>query len=205
MVAPTALFLGSAEAIWPVTDRFEAVRIGNTFVHRPRPPATAERARSAPVAKDSGAGPPAAGTTAARRGAGHRHPVGRKRKDRAPASPPAPVSVVSPVSPVVDADADVTTQLASTGQQALTTGDSRSAVVSFRKWAYLAPADALAQLHLGLALEADGDLPAARRAYAVARRLLLAADPAHVERATEGYATGELLRLLDHKEQGLKP
>ena len=80
-------------------------------------------------------------------------------------------------------------------------GDHGSAVVSFRKWAYLTPDDALAHLHLGFAMEAAGDGPAARRAFGAARRAVLEADPAHVEHAIEGYAPGELLRLLDAKQQ----
>jgi chemotaxis protein methyltransferase CheR len=78
-------------------------------------------------------------------------------------------------------------------------------VVSFRQWAYLAPDDPLAQLHLGLALDAADDRPAARRAYSVARCLVLDSDPAVIERATEGYSRGELLRLLDDKERGAGP
>lgn len=185
-IAPAALFLGSAEAIWPVTDRFEAVRIGEAFVHRPRPAAAGTPARirpDAPVARRGPARPPVA----------HRPAPGRRRPDRAPAP-----------QPPVDESA-ATSLLARSGQEALRGGDSRAAVVSFRKWTYLAPGDALAQLHLGLALEAAGDRPAAGLAYAVARRLTLDSDPADIERATEGFARSELLRLLDLKQQGLEP
>ena len=45
--------------------------------------------------------------------------------------------------------------------------------------AYLAPHDPVAQLHLGLALDAAGDESSAQRAYAAARHALLNADPAH--------------------------
>ena len=183
-IAPAALFLGSAEAIWPVTDRFGAVRIGEAFVHRPRPAAgpPARIRPDAAVGRRGPAGPPVA----------HRPAPGRRRTERAPAP-----------RPPVDESA-ATSLLARSGQEALRGGDPRAAVVSFRKWTYLAPGDALAQLHLGLALEAAGDRPAAGLAYAVARRLTLDSDPADIERATEGFARSELLRLLDLKQQGLE-
>ena len=59
----------------------------------------------------------------------------------------------------------------------------------------------MAQLHLGLALEAAGDDLSAQRAYAAARRALLHADPAHSIAGTEGYATAELGSLLDSKQR----
>jgi chemotaxis protein methyltransferase CheR len=95
--------------------------------------------------------------------------------------------------------------LASAGGQALAAGDHRSAVSSFRKWAYLTPGDALAYLHLGLALEAVGDQASAQRAFEAARSALTAAGPGHVEHAMEGYATAELLRLLDGKQRADRP
>ena len=75
--------------------------------------------------------------------------------------------------------------------------------MAFRKCAYLVPHDPVAQLHLGLALEAAGDASAAQRAYAAARRALLDADPAHSVAGIEGYATAELIRLLDSKQKVL--
>jgi Flp pilus assembly protein TadD len=102
-------------------------------------------------------------------------------------------------------DSAAVTRLAGEGEQALAAGDHRSAVASFRKWAYLAPDDTLAHLHLGLALEAAGDQASAGRAFAAARRAMTKADPTHVEGAIEGYATVELLRLLDAKRKGSGP
>jgi Flp pilus assembly protein TadD len=94
--------------------------------------------------------------------------------------------------------------VAAAGQLALDAGEHRSAVVAFRKWAYLSPDDALAHLSLGLAFEACGDLGAARRAYAMARRVV-AADAAPGHYAIGGFAATELVRLLDtkHAEMGL--
>lgn len=87
------------------------------------------------------------------------------------------------------------------GQAALDAGHHSAAVVSFRKWVYLAPHDGLAHLHLGLALEASADASAARRAFSAARRALDLADPAEVERSIDGYSIAELHKLLDAKQQ----
>jgi chemotaxis methyl-accepting protein methylase len=185
-VAPAALFLGSAEAIWPVTDRFQAVKIGDAFVHRLRSAAgTPPRTPSGDPARRPGPARPLVP---------HRPTAVQRRPDGSPRPP----------GPAAPADETVTTiLLARSGQEALRGGDPQAAVVSFRKWTYLAPDDALAQLHLGLALEAGGDGAAAGRAYAVARRLVPQSDPAALERAMEGYAGGELLRLLELKLRGL--
>jgi hypothetical protein len=78
-------------------------------------------------------------------------------------------------------------------------------VVAFRKWVYLAPDDPLAALHLGLALEAGGHAAPARRAFGVARAVLHRIGPGRVEADLGGYAVDELLRLLESKQQGLRP
>ena len=91
------------------------------------------------------------------------------------------------------------------GQDAIAAGDFGAAVVAFRKSAYLAPNDPVAQLHLGLALDAAGDEPSAQRAYAAARHALIHADPAHSIAGIEGYATAELRSLLDSKQRRVTP
>jgi Flp pilus assembly protein TadD len=101
-------------------------------------------------------------------------------------------------------------ELAAAGQQALDADQNTAAVTAFRKWAYLAPGDAMAHLHLGLALEITGDQQAARRAFGAARRAVLLAekrpdDAAGTDgldpHAIDGYAPQELLRLLEAKDQ----
>ena len=74
-------------------------------------------------------------------------------------------------------------------------------MVAFRKCAYLSPHDPVAQVHLGLALEAAGDESSAQRAYAAARHALLKSDPDHTISGIEGYAAAELSSLLDIKQQ----
>jgi chemotaxis protein methyltransferase CheR len=78
-------------------------------------------------------------------------------------------------------------------------------VVQFRKWVFLAHDDAVAHLHLGLALEAAGDGPSAQRAFGAARRALQIADPSSLELAIGGFAPSELLRLLDAKQEVHSP
>jgi chemotaxis methyl-accepting protein methylase len=218
-IAPRALFVGSAEAIWPVTDRFDAVRIGDAFVHRPRQPSEPRppAAGNGPVRYATALAGPAGGSEKARRGPDRHRPGFRPRRtklSRPPGAPgpPGPLEPLEPLEPPgppeapgSSGDAAGAAAVRGAGQRALSTGDAGSAVVSFRKWAYLAPGDAVAQFHLGLALEVAGDARAAGRAYAVAYRLALASGTAELERATEGYARAELLRLLDLKQRELAP
>ncbi|HJQ48308.1 MAG TPA: CheR family methyltransferase [Amycolatopsis sp.] len=164
------LFVGSAETIWQVTDRFQPIRVGDSFVHRSRRESPAASAR--PVARAVESAP---------------------RPSRAPVRP-------KPRPPVAD-DAEQAALMARVGQDAVMTGDRQSAVIAFRKWAYLAPNDPLAHLHLGLALEAAGDQLSARRAFGTARRTLLRIDPNRIEEAIEGYTADELRRFLDFKNQ----
>ncbi len=91
------------------------------------------------------------------------------------------------------------------GQEAIAAGDFDAAIVAFRKCAFLTPHDPVAQLHLGLALEAAGDESSAQRAYAAARHALLESDPAHSIGGIEGYAAAELSSLLDIKQRRVMP
>jgi chemotaxis protein methyltransferase CheR len=171
-----AVFLGSAETIWPVSDRFDTVQAAGTFFYRPR-------AQRPPVANQTPSPEPP--TT--------RPALDRKAVRRSDAQPPPSVSVES------SDDGSTVEWLTLAGQRTAARGDHKSAVVAFRKCAYLAPDDPIAHLHLGLALDAAGDRAPAQRAYAAARQALLAGDPTLGDVATEGYTTVEFLRLLDTK------
>ena len=177
------LFLGSAESIWPVSDRFETVRIDETFIYRHRAaPAPARMRVPLPVL------------------------VPVRSVEQPPARPPRrAVRAHRPALAAVPVKAESPNGLARDGQQALDAGDTRLAIVAFRKWAYLAPDDAIAHLHLGLALEAAGDQPSAQRAFGAARRALLHGEHGHVDSAMEGYAADELLGLLASKQQVVAP
>ncbi|WP_112262941.1 CheR family methyltransferase [Lentzea terrae] len=181
------LFLSSTETIWQVTNRYEAIRIDEGFVHRTRE-AHVPEARS-----------PARPPVTARTAQGRRQSTVRKVTARAPAHE-AP-----PVPPAPPDHAEQAALAARVGQEALSAGDCGSAVVEFRKWAYLTPDDVMAHVHLGLALEAAGERSSARRAYSVAQRVLLTVDPAHVEGAMEGFAVDELARFLHGKNQECAP
>ncbi len=176
------LFLGSAETIWAISERFDTVRIADSYLYR-------RRAAGHPQV-------PAAGPLVARASATRLRPEDHDRAARRLARRPGG-------EVVRHATAD-SAQLARAGQLALDEGNCRAAVVAFRKWAYVAPDDAMAHLHLGLALEASGDQPSAQRAFAAAR-LAVQSDQTHVEQALEGYAADELLRLLDAKQRVVHP
>lgn len=171
----TALFVGAAETIWQVSDRFKAVPVDDTFIYRrataPAAPVAATPVRPARPALPARRAPPS------------------RRAARPAAALPAPDAASSAVL------------LAMTGQEAVASGDYAAAVVAFRKCAYLVPNDPVAQLHLGLALDAAGDHRSAQRAYAAARGCLLETDREPTASSIEGYATSELLVLLDAKQR----
>ena len=176
-----SLFLGAAETIWQLSNRYETVRSGDTFSYRPRAEITKPDEQSSRTVAPS-----------------HNHPRSIRDKGR-----PAPVTVPPPPRPAPASEVASAVSLARAGQQASAAGDVQAAVVAFRKHAYLAPHDPIAHLHLGLALESAGDQPSARRAYAAARHALTQTDPADIHHATEGYTTADLIRLLDSKKQAV--
>jgi chemotaxis methyl-accepting protein methylase len=196
-LAPTTtLVVGAAETLWQVSDRFRAIRVGDTFIYRQRPAAPAAtphprnplRTRTSPAAP---APPAARAAPAARAGqpapAAPARPVRPVRRAERPPGEPEP-------RPTGPAD-----QLETAGQHAIAAGDYSAAVVVFRKWTYLEPHNPVAQLHLGLALEAAGDDGPARRAFAAARRALVDAGPDHKPAGLDGYAATEILKLLDSR------
>jgi chemotaxis protein methyltransferase CheR len=202
---PTALvFLGAAETMWSSSDRFQAVQVGDCYYYRPRAVA-AGVPPSGPIMPRGTASVPVIGHLPT---AGELARLDRRTR-KATAAPGQPVPsrpAPSPPKPSADRPPDeAAIAAARIGQLAFEAGDHRSAVVAFRQCAYLTPDDALAHLHLGLALEASGDRPSARRAFATARRTMLQSSPPQLEDAIGGYATDELLRLLETKQKELAP
>jgi chemotaxis protein methyltransferase CheR len=192
-----SLFLGAAETIWQVSDRFKAIPAGDTFIYGravigAAADVTRPERRTAPT--DSGQAPlkRSVRTRAADVAAGEQSDPRSSR----------PVTGSEQSTAATDS-AESTAQLARSGEDAMAAGDIQAAVVAFRKFAYLSPHDPVAQLHLGLALEAAGDERSAQRAYAAARRALLEGDPADIDGGIKGYATAEFVRLLDSKQREL--
>jgi chemotaxis protein methyltransferase CheR len=198
------VFLGAAETMWSITDRYETVRVDETFYYR-------KRAATSPQAQQPNDGP-LTGTGQARPpDRNQRAPVripanpyravtaGENTRENGIHQPPSPGPVFT--SAGARSDTAEVAVLATTGHKALDEGDHRSAVVAFRKCVYLTPDNALAHLHLGLALEASGDNSAALRAFGSARRAILESGAMHDRYALGGYATAELVKLLDTKRQ----
>jgi len=199
-LAPTTtLFVGAAETIWQASDRFRAFHLGDTFVYR-LAPAGSSRQPAAPREVQAGRGLPPVVNPARRR---PDHAV-RTREAQPSRELPDPADARQRIrtGPVVAISVDTadTSELERVAQAAIADADYGTAVVAFRKCAYLRPHDPMAQLHLGLALEASGDEPSARRAFAVARGILQAAGPDLSHVGLEGYAAAELLRLLESKQ-----
>jgi chemotaxis protein methyltransferase CheR len=193
--ASTPIFLGAAETIWQVSDRFIAVPVGDTFIYRraivgsAAAKTHAQRTGPADTGRDAAA-PPVRLRRPQLVAGHHQKDSGRSAAGRAEEQP----SLEPETGSLVE-------QLAKVAHDAIAVGDFGTAVVAFRKCAYLAPDDPVAQLHLGLALDAAGDEPSAQRAFAAARQALLRADSAHLAEGFEGYATTELASLLDSKQR----
>ncbi len=173
--AGTYLFVGSAETIWHITDRFEAVALDDAFVYRSR----AQKSTAPPPPRPAGP-PPAV------------EPVRRARPARAATAPEPAAGAGSPAP-------------AEAGLHALRAGDPAGAVIAFRRWAYTEPDNPQAHLHLGLALESAGDHQAARRAFRSARAALDHADPSLLGATTGSYQVAELHRFLTEKGQAIAP
>ncbi|MGY2873548.1 chemotaxis protein methyltransferase CheR [Marmoricola sp. URHA0025 HA25] len=196
---PTATFLvGAAETIWQVSDRFRATHVGETFVYRRRESAAA----SPPPVKrpDQQVRPVDAARSDAVTARRNRAP-GSSRLSLPAGARRAAIGSGGPGNrPAIEPEAAPTTEaLERAAQEAIAVCDYEAAVVAFRKCAYLRPDDPMAQLHLGLALEASGDRGSAQRAFAVARRALVEAGSDVSPAGLEGYAPSELLSLLESK------
>jgi chemotaxis protein methyltransferase CheR len=187
------LFLGAAESLWHVTDRFEPEQLGKSFAYRRSGEAAGGR-RSAGVPTRQ----PARSLSPRPRPTLLQAAPPRKAPAEAPATDPRP-SGRQRGSASVTASLEIGA-LAKTGRRAFDAGESAAAVVAFRKWAYLAPDDPMSSLHLALALEAGGHHTFAQRAFGVARAAALRGG-ASIE-ATElgGYSRDELVRLLESKQ-----
>lgn len=132
-----------------------------------------------------------------------------RRQDDAPLARPAPQPVkpaarqaasparlkkMAPVEPMPLAD-----ELRREGEAASRDGRHDDAVAAFRKAAYLEPADPVAHLELGFALEAAGGAGAGRRAFQAARRALERSDRKRVADRLDGWSVEAIEAVLDTK------
>ncbi|GAC1592788.1 MAG: hypothetical protein NVS3B21_12940 [Acidimicrobiales bacterium] len=142
------LFLGGSEALWRDTPEFVPVNLGGCYCYRRREPLRTGAPASTPSR--------------------HREP---QPQTSAPAQPQDRPSRTEPTA-VAPAPSDAAALLAA-GSSALDRGDTAGAIRLLRQAAYLDPDLALAHLTLGLALEAAGNTPSARRAWRAARAALV--------------------------------
>jgi len=216
------LFLGGAETMWQLSDRYESLRSGDTFSYRCRAAVVTEtqsarhRRGSGPDVPTARMAPPSDDRSGTVRDAVRHTPAGERAAGRGTGAVPSPARISRPATGPVPAlsplpgaaaadDLASAALLARAGQQASSIGDVRAAVVAFRKCAYLTPNDPMAHLHLALALESAGDQPSAFRAYAAARHALTQAGSAQIDHAIDGYTTADLIRLLDSKQEVIAP
>ena len=183
------LFVGGAETLWHVSDRFEPEHLGDCFAFRP-----VSRVRPSPLPRAgvprTATAPPSPPTKAA--------PV-------TPAAPVVPVPSVpsappvaptAPVAPASGVDPESGPEQARIGRERMSEGDTAGAVVAFRRWAYLDPDDPDSHFHLGSALERTGDTATARRAYRAALDALERGEQDPMSGVLQGYDRAELRRLL---------
>jgi chemotaxis protein methyltransferase CheR len=167
MMNPDAyLFVGGAETLWQMTDRFEPIQRGACFAYRARGRRVGRRVEAAHPAL------PVVQTT------------------RTPTPPPSSSPAPRPSTEVTGEDQ------AQLGHRLLASGSVREAIVAFRQWAYLEPANPAAHLQLALALDSADERSTARRAYRAALTALDRCDPDRLVHVLDGYDRSELRRLL---------
>lgn len=192
------LFLGYSESLWQVSERFHLVRLGDAFVYRNGP---ADHPGAAPWSGAGQGSPLAAASLTAPPPL--TPPAPRPTLLPLPASslptPPGPALPDTPRSQPPSSSHPGLRELLAEGEGAMSAKNYASAIMAFRKAAFLDPDQPVAYLSLGLALEALGDLVGAQRAFAAARGSLSRCDPAAIENTLEGYHLDEFTRLLDLK------
>jgi chemotaxis protein methyltransferase CheR len=179
------LFVGGAETLWQLTERFEAVQLGACFAYRPRPtgwrrPSTIAATAAPRVRASKSTAPPPPITKAP------------------PAPAPAPIKTPTQIStPRSTAETDVADQ--HPGVRLLAAGRTEEAIVALRQAVYLNPDDPSAHFHLGMALDGAGESAAARRAYRVALATLDRCGDDALTHVLRGFDRAELRRLLQER------
>ncbi|MET0461146.1 MAG: CheR family methyltransferase, partial [Ilumatobacteraceae bacterium] len=179
------LFVGGAETLWQITDRFEPTPLGTCYAYRPRP---RPHARAAPGARAATARQTVVGTVPARS-------VSSPRTPR-----PATHLPHLEVARSMETDPDATGgDRQRRGQELLAAGAVAEAIVVLRQWSYECPDDPLAHFQMGVALDRHGDGPSARRAYRAALGALDRLVPGRRVELLEGFSEAALRDLLNDR------
>jgi chemotaxis protein methyltransferase CheR len=172
---PTAcLFVGAAETLWQMTDRFEPAQIGVSYVYRPIPRGVGHRSPPVSIAK-----------TVAHK---HAHPAASATATHL-SEPSAPSQSDQALDETGQEDGRL-------GRQLLAGGSLQLAIVAFRRWAFLSPDDPAAYFQLGSALDEAEAHTSALRAYRAAIAALDRCEPERLVEVLHGYNSAELRRLL---------
>jgi chemotaxis protein methyltransferase CheR len=183
MSRTACLFVGAAETLWQMTDRFEPAQIGVSYVYRPIPRGAVRR--TAPAAAVTSSRPSAAPS-----------PVLSITKPLTPRHAPSlvtPTPVTGPLAQPLDETGQEDGRL---GRQLLASGSLQLAIVAFRRWAFLAPDDPTAYFQLGSALDEAEAHTSALRAYRAAIAALDRCEPERLVDLLHGFNPSELRRLL---------
>jgi hypothetical protein len=179
------LFVGAAETLWQLTDRFEPAQIGISYVYQPIPRGSRRRPAIAPVR--ASAAPPSL----------LRPSVAIAKLDPRPVlrTPPPIAAVKATPSPVQVID-ETGEDYGRLGRELLAAGSVQPAIVAFRQWTFLSPDDPTAHFQLGSALDAADARASAPRAYRAALAALDRGEPEQLVDVLHGFSPFELRRLL---------
>jgi chemotaxis protein methyltransferase CheR len=167
------LFIGGAETLWQLTDRFEPVQMGASYAYRPQARGWRGRTPSSPAAVSVPARPP-----------------------RTPPVPIASRATSARGAAAAQPGDDTSQDYAALGRELLASGSLQQAIVAFRRWAYLFPDDPTAHFQLGSALDAASAGTSAGRAYRAALAALDRCTDEGLADALHGFDPSELRRLI---------
>jgi chemotaxis protein methyltransferase CheR len=179
------LFVGAAETLWQLTDRFEPAQIGVSYVYRPIPRGSRRRPAVAQVRPS--ATPPSL----------LRPSVAIAKLDPRPVPRiPPPITAVKSAAPMAQPIDETGEDYGRLGRELLAAGSVQPAIVAFRQWTFLSPDDPTAHFQLGSALDAADARASALRAYRAALAALDRGEPEQLVDVLHGFSPFELRRLL---------
>jgi chemotaxis protein methyltransferase CheR len=179
------LFVGAAETLWQLTDRFEPAQIGVSYVYQPIPRGSRRRPTIAPARATA----PAPSLL--------RSPVAVAKLEPGPVvRAPAPIAVAKAAAPMAQPFDETGQDYGRLGREFLAAGSVQESIVAFRQWTFLSPDDPTAHFQLGSALDAADARASALRAYRAALAALDRGEPEQLLDALHGFSPFELRRLL---------